>query len=326
MKKHFGLRIIKSGLAIVMAIYIASFLQLEYAASAGIIAILSILDTKKETLFIAGKRLLSSIIGLVMASVLFILFGFEIFVIGIFLVLFLPLANLFKLESGFIINIVLVTHLLDFGAINFSHLLNEIALVTIGIAVGLLFNIHIPSLEKELKRKQAEIEKDLKVTLKRYALNLKNACLLDEDENDLHEKLYQNIKHGIKLAYRHSDNHYFKTNPYYIKYMEMRKRQFQILEAMQLSLKKTPLSRSFSDQISDLTLQLSLEISTENDGQLALKKLEKIQSYYESLPLPDTREIFEHRAHLLIFLNHLQHFIEVKKKFSEENRPYSSNE
>lgn len=52
-------RTLKMTLATVVAILIAYQLHLDYAISAGIIALLSVLDTRKSSLVVARNRLLS---------------------------------------------------------------------------------------------------------------------------------------------------------------------------------------------------------------------------------------------------------------------------
>lgn len=56
MKKIDWLKIIKISIGCCFAVFLADWLGLRSATSAGIIALLSIQNTKKETLTIAGKR------------------------------------------------------------------------------------------------------------------------------------------------------------------------------------------------------------------------------------------------------------------------------
>ena len=95
-----GLRILKSGFAIIFATYLAMFIGLEHAATAGVFSILSILDTKRKTLQVGTNRFISALVGLGLSSMLFTLLGYEVYVVGIIVVVFLPLARKFDLESG----------------------------------------------------------------------------------------------------------------------------------------------------------------------------------------------------------------------------------
>ena len=56
-------RTIKIAFATVIAILIAQFLNLNYSVSAGIIAILSVLDTKKSSVLTALQRIASTVLA-----------------------------------------------------------------------------------------------------------------------------------------------------------------------------------------------------------------------------------------------------------------------
>lgn len=71
-----SLRTIKLIFATVLAIYLATALGLSYATAAGIIAILSVLDTRKSSFKMARNRLFSTLLALTIAVLTFALFGF----------------------------------------------------------------------------------------------------------------------------------------------------------------------------------------------------------------------------------------------------------
>ena len=57
-------RTIKIAFATVIAILIAQFFQLNYSVAAGVIAILSVLDTKKSSVLTALQRIASTVLGI----------------------------------------------------------------------------------------------------------------------------------------------------------------------------------------------------------------------------------------------------------------------
>ncbi|NQS24523.1 aromatic acid exporter family protein, partial [Streptococcus suis] len=87
-----SLRTIKLIFATVLAIYLATVLGLSYTTAAGIIAILSVLDTRKSSFKMARNRLFSTLLALTIAILTFALFGFGIWTLGIYLALYVPLA------------------------------------------------------------------------------------------------------------------------------------------------------------------------------------------------------------------------------------------
>ena len=82
---------IKISAAAILAIICAQALKLDFAVSAGIVAILSVQPTKKETLRTALSRLLAFAVALVISIALFNLLGFTIPVFFIYLVIFIVL-------------------------------------------------------------------------------------------------------------------------------------------------------------------------------------------------------------------------------------------
>ncbi|MGL4675167.1 MAG: aromatic acid exporter family protein, partial [Wohlfahrtiimonas sp.] len=74
-------RTIKLLLATTIAILVAQSFHLLYAPSAGIIALLSILDTRRSTLKIAKKRFVSMIIALFIGCVAYTLIGPSYFIL-----------------------------------------------------------------------------------------------------------------------------------------------------------------------------------------------------------------------------------------------------
>ena len=66
---------VKVTLATIIAIMIAEFMGLHYATTAGIIALLSVLDTRKQSLVIGGKRLGTATLAILLGILLFNTFG-----------------------------------------------------------------------------------------------------------------------------------------------------------------------------------------------------------------------------------------------------------
>ncbi|EYE88532.1 hypothetical protein Q428_07590 [Fervidicella metallireducens AeB] len=160
-----GYRTIKTAVGAVIAILISQSFNLEYAVSAGIITILSIQNTKRKSVKIAFQRFIASIIALLLSVTIFNLFGYHIVTFGIFLFLFIPLTVSLNLQEGIVISSVLVSHLLLEESVEIFWLKNELALVIIGIAVALILNLYIPSIEANIKEEQKIIEEKMKQVL-----------------------------------------------------------------------------------------------------------------------------------------------------------------
>ena len=80
MRKSIISRTIKTALASLLAIIVSQELSLEFAAAAGIIAILNVFDTRKATSEGGQKRTLSAVISLVSGGYLFEKIGYKTWV------------------------------------------------------------------------------------------------------------------------------------------------------------------------------------------------------------------------------------------------------
>lgn len=119
-------------LATCLACLLAYFLNLSSAVSAGIIALLSLSDTRRSTLKLARNRLFSMLLDLVIGVLAFHLSGFHIWSLGLYLALYVPLAYKMGWEIGITPSSVLVSHLLVQESTSPELLVNEFLLFAIG--------------------------------------------------------------------------------------------------------------------------------------------------------------------------------------------------
>lgn len=309
-----GYRTIKTGIGAAMAIIIAMSLGLKYSTAAGIIAILSIQNTKRQSLNLAIQRIGACILALSLSSILFEILGFNAIVFGIFLIIFIPLANKLKLNEGIVVSSVLVTHLLVEKKIDAVLIGNEITLMIIGVSIALLLNLYMPSIENQIKEDQKFIEDSIREILRHMSTALKE-CSVSIREEQIFNNLDTRLKIGRERAYRNSNNSLFLQNTYYAKYMDMRIQQFSALKNMRRHFDRFYISYAQSMMIADFTMQLSNSIHEYNTAEGLLINFQKLRESFTTMELPKTREEFENRAMLYQFLNDLELFLLVKNEF-----------
>ena len=66
--------------------------------------------------------------------------------------IFIPLAVKFNVEEGIVVSSVLVTHLLTEKSTSLFWIINEIALMLVGVIVALIVNLYMPNTEDKIKR------------------------------------------------------------------------------------------------------------------------------------------------------------------------------
>ena len=308
------LKTIKIVLATLISIVIAQLLSLEYPLAAGIIAILSVLDTKKESITTAFQRLASTLVAFFIASVIFYLFGFSVLTFSLYLLFYVPVAYRYNLQSGIATCSVLVTHFVTAGSIAVYWQINGLLLMGIGAAVAILFNLWMPSYEEDLNQKVELIEEELRQFLSLFysylmgeaahrALNAKArslASLIDETET---------------IALMDFENQLVNNSDYYIKYVQMRERQLDLLRVMIENITAVRLETDQNTALAELFDEISKQLHEKNTGLSLLERISVLYRHFRQSKLPETREEFESRAILFQILRDIERFIEIKRDF-----------
>ncbi|MGQ7381742.1 aromatic acid exporter family protein [Streptococcus suis] len=310
-----SLRTIKLIFATVLAIYLATALGLSYATAAGIIAILSVLDTRKSSFKMARNRLFSTLLALTIAVLTFALFGFGIWTLGIYLALYVPLAYRFNWEAGIAPSTVLVTHLLLEQDISLIFWGNELTLFLIGAGLALLFNLYMPSQEKKIQAYHDQVEDLLKQILLRFEAFLLNGD--GRNEAELITQLDKTLDEALKVVYLDRHNQLFQQTNYQVHYFEMRAAQNKILRTMAGNINKCLLEGRENVILSSLFERAAQQLSRENSAKELLLDIELFHATFRERPLPQTREEFETRATLFQLLHDMEAFIRLKVDFYE---------
>lgn len=313
-----GLRTIKTVIASVLAILIATQLHLLYATAAGIIAILSVGNTKKTSLKSGLGRVLSLGLAIILSFICFTTLGFHPWAFGIFLLVFIPLSVRCNLADAIVVNSVLITHFLVEKSFSWQMILNETLLMTIGVGLALLLNLYMPDNEKQLKEDIKAIEEDFRTIIFAMAahLNLEKIAPLDDACLDLRSKL----RAALNQAHIHQKNQWISEEDYYSDYFSMRLAQLRILRDMVNLLIEIDIDGLFVDELRKVLISTAENFAEENDGKLILWQIEAVYQNYRQKPLPQTREEFENRALLFQFLQSFRSFIEIKAIFYQKEQ------
>lgn len=311
------IKVFKIALGSILAIIIAESLRLSYVTSAGVITLLSIQDTKRETLLALFKRVCAFIIALTVAYICFFLFGFHLWVLGVFLMFFVGGCYLCSLHDAISINVVLVTHFYMEQSISWMWVRNEALLFIIGAGIGVLMNLYFPDNSRAIRKDQAEIEIAMRGILERMA-----ATLLQESkmlyDGSCFEELEKTLVRASLKAVENRDNTLLLDTRYFLKYMNMRSNQTYILKRIYQNiclLNKVP---SQTYVVSEFIGQISDHFQETNNALGLLGELEKLKLGMREEKLPSTREEFENRALLYQILYDLEDFLTVKRDFVKE--------
>lgn len=317
------IKILKTAVGAGIAIVLAEAVGLRFAASAGVITLLSIQDTKRETIRVVFRRLISFGIAMVLSFFCFRIFGYGAFAVAIFLLFFAAICIGAGMQEGISVNTVLMTHFLSEQTMSWSGVANELGLLLVGAGIGVILNLYIPGKKKVIKITQRQIEERMKSVLEgmECVLVQKNPAELKEGRTHLAREislLGQELADGEKNAYLDMENRLLSDTKYYIRYMSMRRNQEVVFKRIQESLRYLHMVPSQAGEIAALTGRIRASLHEHNNAIGLLEDVKSVKGFMETQPLPGERDEFESRAVLFGILLELEQFLRIKKEFVEQ--------
>ena len=305
---------IKTSIAATLSLLVAQALGLKFSSSAGIITILDIFETRKATLKGGLKRTLSATIALVLGILVFEIFDYKTWAFGLYLLLFVPLSFLLKIELGLGPSSVVVTHLLSYGEINSSIIFNELGLILIGTGFAMLTNLYAPESQDELKKWIEDIDGDIKDILNFFGDTLVNDLDVKIYEGKI-KKLKDDIDKAFELAIIENDNRIENSKNLLIG-LNHREREKDLLMEMYDDLKSIPKEYADGKLISDLMIDTANNLSDNGDMVKVKKRIEFLQEHFHMMELPETHEDFIIRSSIFQVFRSLNQFIDISKIIS----------
>lgn len=309
------LKLLKYAAGSVAAFAIAQFLGLAYAPSAGIITLLTIMDTRKETIFITLKRLVIFAIMTILSILAFPIAGYNIKGFAIVILPYLFFCLLLDMKEAIAMIAVLCTHYLSAGSCSLSMIGNEFLLLAIGAGTGILLNWFMPSNIQKIRLRQSEIDKRLLHILHRMSI-----YLLKEDKSDYTGSCFSEVEELLsdlqKESLQYLGNHFHSSYDYFLRYMKLRTMQCEILKRIYHDIMRIHWIPGQAVMLSDFLETISLEFCEVNDAADLLENLDKLFEHYKQEDLPKSRQEFENRALLYHMLYDLQAMIQLKYDFA----------
>ncbi len=310
------LKLLKIAIGSAVAIFLADLLGLGYSTSAGIITLLTIQDTSRETIIISAKRVCAFLLATVLAYVIFHLLGYHVFSYGIFLFLFIACCMPLHLGNAVSINAVLATHYLLEKNMALSLIGNEALLLLIGAGIGTGLNLYMPGKSKEIRAMQYQLEVDLRTVLLRMSEYIRR-----EDKSNYtgscFAKLQTDIEAGKKQAFAYMNNTFFQESKYFLVYMNMREQQMVVLQDIYKKIMSMRTILPQTERVSELLHEIAVTFGESNNARDLLVKREEVLTQMKDSRLPVTRQEFEDRAVLYGILMDLEYFLQLKKEFAD---------
>ena len=308
---------VKISAAAILAVLCAQAMGLDFAVSAGIVAILSVQPTKKETLRTALARLLAFAAALLISITLFNLLGFSLPVFFLYLVILILVCQWQKWISAMAMDSVLISHFLSFGKSGIPEVTNEILLFLLGVGFGILVNIFLHKKTNYIEELKAQTDDKIKLILHRMALRILNPDFCDYD-GSCFESLNNSLFTAKNQASENFNNQFSSKDTYDIRYLTMRENQTLLLYEMFKCVRQIKTVPETAQMVADFLEKISVEYHKDNDVEDLLSDLSVIREKMKSVQLPQTRSEFEDRANLFMLLDRLQEFLGIKQNFMQK--------
>ncbi|MCJ0930924.1 aromatic acid exporter family protein [Virgibacillus halodenitrificans] len=308
-----GYRTIKTAIGTPLAISVAQLLGVTNFVSAGILTILCIQPSRKQSFLSAWNRFLACIIATIYSFIFFETIGYNPLVVGLMLAVFIPTTVYLNITQGIATSSVIILNLYSASYMSVSFLVDQFLLIIIGVGIGLLLNLYMPSLDKKLTEKQMLLEENFQVVLFEIAQYIRNKNI-DWDGKEI-TKIQELLEEAHDLVERDQENHLLRNRHPFRDYFNMRERQFELLQRMLPLVTKLPKQYSISEKIANFFEGLSNAVHPGNTAILYLEELEELRKTFDDEDLPTSREEFETRANLFRLLHEIEQYLLLKKKF-----------
>ncbi len=302
--------------AAIVAILLAEAAGLEFAVSAGIVAILSIAFTKKETLQTARNRFLAFLVALVIAAVCFNLIGFTVPAFFVYLGLFILVCQFLGWNNAMAMDSVLISHFLSFGEMTWTSLLNEIGLFLIGVGMGILANLFLRRDLDYMARMKEETDDLIRTALHRMSLRIMDPKMPDYD-GSCFGTLRGSIEKASALAHLNYMNQLTGKDREDMEYIAMRERQTDTLFEIFKHLRNIETVPVTAGLLSEFFEKVSAQYSMDNTVEGLMQDFCELDGKMKGMPLPADRKEFEDRARLFAIMRGMEEFLRIKREYVE---------
>lgn len=306
----------KVGSGSALAILLATVLGLHNATAAGTVALLTLINTRRDTLKLVVNRILTFFITVSLCLVIYPLIDLSFVAFGLITFFLVMVCELGGWQNTLSVNALINMHFFLQPDHTWHFIANELVLVLIGIAIAFVFNqfYNYADMEKDLKRKEEHCDGRIQQILLEAASYVQEIPQASEVWLRC-SQLEDDLNLWIKDAREYHDNRLHPDSDYYLAYFTMRQKQLIILHSLHRSLKAVrtvPRQAREVQEILELTAQ---RIYVKDNPVVQLARLESILEGMKTQPLPAGRSEFETRAVLFHILLDLEAFVQEKVKF-----------
>ena len=312
LNKTDAVKVLKLSLGSILAIIIASFFKLQYSTVAGVITLLVVKDTKKETLKGAFGKLFGFVLCTVYSYICFNLLGYNLFAFSLYILIIIGTCFVLNIRYVIAMCVVISSHYLLQSSMSIYWILNEKGLFIIGAGIGIIINMYMPSNFHKIYLGQQKLQEQVSLILMDIADIISNPDKNLSFQDNLDE-LNKLIKNSTKDAYENINNNLLSDTKYFLEHMEIIKSQRDILNNLYTLVSQLNYVPSQGYIVSEFINKVGNTSFEANTVTNLLSDLNRISNDMKTQPLPKDREEFENRAILFLCLTELKKYLVNRK-------------
>lgn len=307
------MRIIKTAIAAVFAILIANAFGLEGALSAGLLAILGVDVTRKRSVATVSSRFFASILGLIMAFILFYLFGFHIWVLALYILIAFPIISRAHFKEGIVTSSVVVFRVFGGEVLSVNVMLTQVELLVIGLGCAMLVNMaYMPKEHDKLLDIRRKVDGLFAIIFEHVAESLRDPLHIWNGKELI--EVRNLVDRGLSSAHRAIENQIISPNASWSIYFYMRKEQLERIESMMELISLVYQRMPQGEIVAMLFDRLSQDVVSEEYTGFTEELLRELEQKFKMMELPTTREEFELRSALLQLCRELDNYLNIAKR------------
>lgn len=308
-----GFRTIKTAVGTSLTVFLMQMIGIQFFISGGMLTILCMQSTRRKSLEIAFARFGACLVAIIVSSVLFTIFGQNVLVIGLILLVVIPITVRFKIAGGIGTSSVVMLQMYNAPVIDFVLIKSLFILVVIGIGVALAVNFYMPSVDKELEGYQKQVEKQFQSLFHRMAEAIRGEDVQGTTAEI--RKVEKNIKSGRKLSVRELQNYLLHPDDTYYQYFSAKEKQLDVIKRVEPIIEIISSTHKQNYIIADFLDSIADAMRPESTETITLLQLQEMRQQFRQLPLPKTMEEFENRAYLMQFVYEMEQYLLIKRAY-----------
>lgn len=308
---------IRISIGMVVSILVAQLAGLQFAPSTGIVTLLGIQNTRKETIQTSLRRIISFAYTILISYLIYTYIGLSTLCFALVVIVITMITVGLEWQDTLSINIVVAIHLF-MQQQQFTSMLiaNEAGRVLIGMLTAILVNWHHPTSEEKFESMITRLELQLQQLLLVYSRLLLGQASYDELTSTMIS--YKNVLEYMKQrANQYSNNHLSRHAGFYESYMCMREQECLIFDDVISHTRDIQELPESAAHLGTYIRKVSELVSVREPIESWTISLQALQERLEKEPLPLSYQELKDKAAVLSVVSEITKMIHIKYDFMD---------